>query len=283
MKIKINLKKKKLKKHLIIKINKFFDKYLNIKENINKLDGKALFELSEEGMKELGLNLGQRRKLEKYIIYFKTKNEDMSKKNKMILDINSSEEEVAKYLKEILNFCEESIEELGLVGETLFNLEEEDIEEFDIKEEEKEKLKEYLRMNNLNNKIKNKNDINEKYNILKEDENNKNIENEKIKESLNTIKEKIFGNKSYNKIFYSLSNYKIESINIDSKYNVFFPFVVEEKFLNNGKLSIYEDNSRFIANKYTNYEFLFINEINLKNNQKENFSIFLDKFLLEKK
>ena len=203
MKIKINLKKKKLKKHLIIKINKFFDKYLNIKENINKLDGKALFELSEEGMKELGLNLGQRRKLEKYIIYFKTKNEDMSKKNKMILDINSSEEEVAKYLKEILNFCEESIEELGLVGETLFNLEEEDIEEFDIKEEEKEKLKEYLRMNNLNNKIKNKIDINEKYNILKEGEINKNIENEKIKKSLNTIKEETFGNKSYNKIFYS--------------------------------------------------------------------------------
>ena len=65
-------------------------------------------------MKELSLNLGQRKKLIKYINTFKKINDE---ENKMILNKNSSIEEVAKYLKEILNFCEDSIKVLDCDGE----------------------------------------------------------------------------------------------------------------------------------------------------------------------
>lgn len=112
----------------------FFDKYLNFKKNLNKLRGKSLFELSEENMKELSLNLGQRKKLIKYINTFKKINDE---ENKMILNKNSSIEEVAKYLKEILNFCEDSIKVLDCDGEYLFSLEKKDIEELNLKEGEK--------------------------------------------------------------------------------------------------------------------------------------------------
>lgn len=250
----------------------FFDKYLNFKKNLNKLRGKSLFELSEENMKELSLNLGQRKKLIKYINTFKKINDE---ENKMILNKNSSIEEVAKYLKEILNFCEDSIKVLDCDGEYLFSLEKKDIEELNLKEGEKEKLKEYLEMNNSYNKLQNKFDFNEneKYDISKKGETSKNLENEsekkeKIKESLNKIKKQ-----SQNKNFYSLSNYKIKSINIDSKYNIFFPLIIQEKFLNNGKLSIYKNN--FFNGLFTNYDFLFINEIKINDAQKENFRIIL--------
>lgn len=130
-------------------------------------------------------------------------------------------------------------------------------------------------MNNSYNKLQNKFDFNEneKYDISKKGETSKNLENEsekkeKIKESLNKIKKQ-----SQNKNFYSLSNYKIKSINIDSKYNIFFPLIIQEKFLNNGKLSIYKNN--FFNGLFTNYDFLFINEIKINDAQKENFRIIL--------
>ena len=262
-------------------IKLFFKKNLNYNKNLNNLDGKALFGLSEEGMKELGLNLGQRKILSKYIKYFKTINENISKeKNKIVLNKNSTAEEVEKYLKEILNFSKESIEELACDGEGLFSLEEQDIEDSDLKEEEKEKLKKYLGMNNSNNKIKNKSNIKEKYNISKEVKNFKNIENEqdnnnKFKEPINNTKERKIGKQSQMKLFYKLSNYKIEPIYTKSKYNVFFPLIFQENYFSNGSLSIYEDNSGLINDSYINYEYLFINEKKVSIDQKENFIILL--------
>ena len=53
-------------------VKQFFEKCLNFTKDLNNLDGKGLIELNEEKMKEMGLSLGQRKRLIKYINYFKT-------------------------------------------------------------------------------------------------------------------------------------------------------------------------------------------------------------------
>ena len=48
-------------------VKSFFDKYLSFKGNLNDINGKNMIELTIEDMKNIGLNLGQRKKLIKYI------------------------------------------------------------------------------------------------------------------------------------------------------------------------------------------------------------------------
>ena len=134
-------------------VKAFLDKCLDFKGDLKDLDGKRLLELQEEEMKKFGLNMGQRKKLIKYINHFiKIENENPKEttSTEFQLTEKSSEDEVAKFLKEKLNFSDESIAELGLDGESLFLIGEEELNSFSIKDEEKEKLK------NLLNKIKKK-------------------------------------------------------------------------------------------------------------------------------
>lgn len=118
----------------------FMENYLNFKGSLNKINGKKLFDLSLEEMKDEGLNLGQRKKLYKYIQYAK---ENIAKKK---ITKKSDKAEVGKYLKEILNFSDKAIREMELDGESLFLLSEEDIDELEeLNEEEKDKLKNFLK------------------------------------------------------------------------------------------------------------------------------------------
>ena len=48
-------------------VQKFFESYLDFKENSNNINGKMLLELKEEDMKKLGMKLGQRKRLIKFI------------------------------------------------------------------------------------------------------------------------------------------------------------------------------------------------------------------------
>ncbi len=59
-------------------VKKFFEEYLYFKGNINNIDEKELLNLSEEKMKNIGLNLGQRKKLIKYINYVKSLKNEMN-------------------------------------------------------------------------------------------------------------------------------------------------------------------------------------------------------------
>ena len=99
-------------------VKKFLESYLDFKDNYN-LDGKILFRLNEKDMKKLGMKLGQRKKLIKY-----TK----------VITRESSEKEVANFL----------MKELKLDGESLFEIEVDDLEEFDIPNSEKERLKNFI-------------------------------------------------------------------------------------------------------------------------------------------
>ena len=129
-------------------VKSFFDRCLNFKENLNELDGKGLIELDEAGMKKLGLNLGQIKRLVKYIEYFKTiKIEEPPKEEEQNFKITrkSTEKDIAKFLEKRLSFSQTSIDALALDGESLFLLEEKEIDDFEeITPEEKESLKKFL-------------------------------------------------------------------------------------------------------------------------------------------
>jgi hypothetical protein len=123
-------------------VAEFFEKCLNFKGELNNLDGKGLIELDEAGMNKLGLNIGQRKKLVKYINHFKTLKVEQPEESDIILRKESSEDEIAKYLKDKLQFTQEAIEALSLDGEGLFTLEESEIDGADeLTQEEKDKLK----------------------------------------------------------------------------------------------------------------------------------------------
>ena len=182
---KDKFKEKEIKEVITAKSNSdvvknFFERCLNFKGNLNGLDGKGLIELDEEKMKKLGLNLGQRKKLPKYIEYFKTlKIEEPKEDEEIIISQKSSEEEVAKFLEKKLKFSKDSIDALALDGEVLYSLKEDEIDELtELTEEEKENLKKYLKAEeereNLNKeqikeiKINNKSSNDEVAKFLKE-------------------------------------------------------------------------------------------------------------------
>ena len=131
-------------------VKTFFEECLEFKGELNNLDGKGLLELNDEKMKLLGLKLGQRKRLQKYIQHFKSLDKTLKKEEEIYISRNSSEEEVSKFLKIILKFSEKSINELLLDGETLFDLNEKEIDKLtEITLFEKENLKKFLRGENI--------------------------------------------------------------------------------------------------------------------------------------
>ena len=126
-------------------VKAFFEKTLEFTGDLKELNGKELLELTEERMKELGLKFGQRKRLIKYIEYFKTLKAP-EEEEEILISKKSSEEEVSKFLKMRLKFSQESINNIELDGESLFDLKEEDVDEIkEITEEEKENLKKFIR------------------------------------------------------------------------------------------------------------------------------------------
>ena len=118
-------------------------------ESLHLLEGTEVDELTE-------LTLEERENLKKYLVELKSK--ELQEKSEEILITNkSSTEEVTKFLRIKLGFKEESIEALGLDGESLFLLTDSEIDELtEINTEEKEKLKKFL------NSEKSKKEINKK-------------------------------------------------------------------------------------------------------------------------
>ena len=123
-------------------VSDFFKKCLNFTGDLNKLNGKELIEINDEQIKKLGLNIGQRKKIIKYINHFKTLKEE----KEVIISKESSKEEVAKFLENKFNFSKEVIEKLDLDGVSFFLLEEDDINYLDeLRKEDKDKIKNYLK------------------------------------------------------------------------------------------------------------------------------------------
>ena len=180
MKIKNFLKKEKekfslvkeIKEKITIKssvkeVESFLKRCLNFSGNSDKLDGKKLIELNEEEMTKYGFNLGQKKKLLNYIKYFKTlpvEEENDSENEDIIINQNSSNEEVSIFLRKKSGLSQEIIDNLKLDAESLLLLEEDDIDDYEgLNDEEKNNLKNALKENkqklkNINEKNTNENE-----------------------------------------------------------------------------------------------------------------------------
>ena len=124
-------------------VKNFFEKKIDFKGELNSLDGSKLLELNEETMKTMGLKYGQRKRLIKYIEYFKTLKPP---EEEISISRKSSSEEVSKFLKLSLKFSQNIIYDLGLDGESLFDLEDHEIDDItDITPEQKENLKAFIK------------------------------------------------------------------------------------------------------------------------------------------
>ena len=95
------------------KVNQFFVSYLDFKEYIKNLNGQMLLKLNEEQMKKLGMKIGQRKRLIKFINYLN--------KMKNMIKINSSKEEVTNFLLKNTNLSKQTIEKFGFDGKSLFS------------------------------------------------------------------------------------------------------------------------------------------------------------------
>ena len=130
-------------------VAEFFAKSLNFNQNLNDLNGKNLLELTDESIKSLRLNLGQRKKLIRYIKYFKTLKIEVLEEKEILITKNSSNEEVIEFLKKKINISDKGIEilrkELGIEGgDTLFLLKESNIDKCSLTNEEKINFKEFI-------------------------------------------------------------------------------------------------------------------------------------------
>ena len=183
MKIKNFLKKEKekfsivkeIKEKITIKssvkeVESFLKRCLNFSGNSVKLDGKKLIELNEEEMTKYGFNLGQKKKLLNYIKYFKTlpvEEENDSENEDIIINQNSSNEEVSIFLRKKSGLSQEIIDNLKLDAESLLLLEEDDIDDYEgLNDEEKNNLKNALKENKQKLKNINEKNINENGNKI---------------------------------------------------------------------------------------------------------------------
>ena len=128
-------------------IQSFFEKYIGIKGQINNIKGEnELKNLKEEDMKKLGLNFGQRIILARYIKYFISLK---SKEIEITITKDSDDDETSNYLKSELNISQQTIDNLFLDAEALFDLTEENLIDFlnknKIQQEEFETLKEFIK------------------------------------------------------------------------------------------------------------------------------------------
>ena len=129
-------------------IKDFLETYINFKEEIVDLDGKKFFVLTEETMKNLGFKFGQRKRLIKYINYFKSLNQKQNNNKEILISKKSSEKEVSKFLKLKFHFSQKIINELKLNAERLFKLQVNDIDKFEILTlEQRQKLKQFIKEN----------------------------------------------------------------------------------------------------------------------------------------
>ena len=185
-------------------VKKFFENYLNFKSDLN-LNGYQILNLTKEKLQEMGLSIGQRIKLNKYIDYMKKQSSEISN-----IREGSNKNEVAEFLKNILKFSDESIRNLDLDGESIFLFEEEDEDMEKLTEEEKERFINFIRIEKNQkkaNEISSKEDkikrSNEEATKIKDNTNKNQNQNkiEKTNKNLNIINnEALFKDKNLNKI-----------------------------------------------------------------------------------
>ena len=236
-------------------VKAFFKKCIGFDGELNNLDGKQLLVLTEEKFKKLkiGLNLGQRKKLFKYIGYFKTLKKE-EKIQEPFISENSSPEEIIIFLREKAKFSEESInelKELDMDGNLFFSLDNEYIDGFTIKDEEKNILKEIIikktekqaySNNNINDKEKH--EIFNQSDSFVESNNNSDIKHyssieEFLTDSNNRSEDLYAPYESNNLNYYLIQSQDTEEIITNANYYYFFNIYFEYCYYKSLEIATY--------------------------------------------
>ena len=237
---KDKFKPKEIKENIPIKndeeIKTFFEKFIGFKGNLDTIkEENDLKQLKKEDMEKLGLNLGQRIKLARYIDYFNSLKE--KKEIKITITKETNDDDALNYLKTELNISEESIENLGLdsdVADTLLGsnaLSENDLNEClekkQIKKQEYDSLMKFIKLRDE----------------MKEKESNKISKNSNKEDISKFMKEKLN---------FDIEKQDIKELNLDKYKNIskeeeeilknFIEQIKSDKQLTNtGNSTIYSD------------------------------------------
>ena len=120
-----------------------------ILEKFKDINGNKLKDLKENDLINLGLKLGERRKIIYYILSIKPKLENMIIKN---ISNNSTIEEVCLFLKQKFNLSEDVVNEFktnSIDGEEFLKMDLESISEFEIDKETQNEIVNYITSRNL--------------------------------------------------------------------------------------------------------------------------------------
>ena len=144
---KIKVKKKKLKS-ILDEIEKNIKNIKDYEEKIyinsNDINGKKLNSLKENDLIELGLKIGERRKILNYISSMEFKNNENNANN---ISKNSTTEEICSFLKNKFNVSDDILEDFrsnDINGNAFFELNLETIGEFNLTEDEKKEIIDYI-------------------------------------------------------------------------------------------------------------------------------------------
>ena len=238
-------------------VDKFFKKYIGFNEKIKNIDGKQFLSLTKDNISKLGLNIGQTKRLEKYLKKCKNKNKEkrISSNNDNSINKNSTiieDKEISK--SEDINNKKDFIkkDEINLNSG---------------KEEDKNSVEKNIENNsfiwnlvpNLNISLIWPKSINQ---ALESNKNNQLIINENVKSNIiinnndNIIDPKgtVLGYNQYQKI----TDTKIRTLYKESDYNLFFILVISQDFYNSS-LSFFSDNSCIVLWKtILNYNHIFL-------------------------
>ena len=240
----------------------FLERYIhfNSNEDVSNLNGKNLLELNDEQMKNKGMNIGQRRKLEKYIKYFKELKVEEPKIEYETITETSNKEDVSNYLRFILKLSEESLKEFeDQTGIEFFSCKESEIDKMSIIEKDKEAIKNIIKNNTKKEQIeKPSGGLDLK---IKNKPTNMNIDGTQKKEDNES------NIKSENKNYFFLKTGKVEKISKQFKYGVFFIMTVKKSQINNMTFSTCEEIVEKKKKLYNNFNYRFINakEISAEN------------------
>ena len=241
--IDINLDIKINKKSSNEEIEEFFKVYIGYNGKIKNIDGKKFLNLTKENISNFGLNIGQTKKLEKYLKKCKIKNKE--KNNSSNNNDKSIKTSIIQERKEISK-SEEINNNKDIVKNDEINLNKG-------KEEDNIQLNKNIENNSfIWNLIPNLNISGiwskSSSQILESNKNNQLIINENFKSNIviknnneNIIinpKGNVLGYVQYQKIIDS----QIKPLYKDSPYNLFMILVISKEFYNSN-LSFYEDNS----------------------------------------
>ena len=247
----------------------------NTIEKLN-LDGETLFILDEEDIKNLEV-IKEKKKVDLLIQLLKEINIKITER--------SNTEEVAKFLEKTLGFDIKAIKNLNLTGGKLFSLNEEKIDKMEtLSKEEKNKLKKYLNLMNIN--ITQTSDKNEVFKFLKiklgfcytsikelnmDGENLFLLDEDEI-DSLKKIKKdeilklKQFLNKA------KKPKEGVQKMNQKSKYNVFFPLCIKEDYQKNIIIKSYDKG--YFKNTFIENDIIHEENYTSTKNKKLKFFIF---------